>query len=62
MRLFEEIRDRNRKTIEAVILTDEEKEEGVFDRKTKKFFNEKNAEYWHDKEFGDNQKTKQISI
>lgn len=37
---------RNRALIEAMELTDLEKEEALFERKKKKFFRERNAEYW----------------
>lgn len=62
MTLCEQICDRNHKSIQAIILTDEEQDAAIFEGKRKKLFKENNAEYWHNKEFGDNVKTKQISI
>lgn len=50
MMLCDIIVSRNRALIEAVELTDLEKEEALFERKKKKYFREKNAEHWSNQE------------
>lgn len=45
-----EIKERNRKAIEEIKLTDEELEAAIFEGKRKKFFLERSGTYYQDQE------------